>query len=101
MIKLPGDESLVGICWYQRETYDACLLLFSDPDNFPDSFDDWVIWAEQTEKDLTERGANVIRVETDPKALLLWCNERGYPDIDTNARQAFAAIKARERFNSF
>ena len=100
MIKLPGDESLVGICWYQRETYDACLLLFSDPDNFPDSFDDWVIGAEETETHFTDLGANVVRVETDPKALLRWCDERGYPEINSDARQAFAAIKAREQFNS-
>lgn len=80
----------VGMAWYRRETYSVCLDLFSDADQLPSTYDDWLVIAKQTEQDLKRRGINVVRAVIEPEAFRWWCADHGHAKIDTKARTDFA-----------
>lgn len=88
--------SAVGIGWYTRETYPLCLAIFADAANLPDTFDEWLVKAEQTEKQLRQQGMRVVRVEIDPKTFPSWCSANGFSKIDTKARCHYGNLKAME-----
>ncbi|MCA9137275.1 MAG: hypothetical protein KDB00_10960 [Planctomycetales bacterium] len=92
--------SAVGIMWYSRENFDGFMSLFSDSDDLPSTYDDWLVKAEHAEKQVQSQGMKVVRVETDPETFRSWCNERGYSNIDTHARMGFGSFKAMERLGN-
>ena len=94
--KAPADVP-VGIPWYTETTYPQCLAIFSDADNLPSTYEEWLILAKETEQSLTDNGfIDVIRAEIDPVKFPRWCADHGYSDIDANARSAFGNMVAIE-----
>lgn len=83
-----------GIPWFTAETYDKCRSMFADADKLSNRFTDWLVSAEETEKQLTLRGVKVVRVIVDPEELAAWCIASGYSEINAHARGTFAAAKA-------
>lgn len=81
--------SAVGIGWYRPETYTKCLEIFSDRLNFPESYEEWEILAQRTERQMIAQGMRVIRAEIDPATFPLWCSNNGFTTIDQYARMAF------------
>lgn len=78
--------SAVGISWYKPENYQQCLEMFDDSNDLPGSYDEWLLLAEKTEKQLSDQRINVIRANIDPDTFLKWCGDRGYSIIDKDAR---------------
>lgn len=91
----PGNlRSAHGIAWYRPETYERCLAIFQDADDLPDTYDEWLVQAEEGEEQLKREGLKVVRAEIDPVAFPGWCANEGYAQIDTHARIAFANAMA-------
>ena len=89
-------SSAVGMAWYTRSAYPLCLAIFSDAADYPDTFDEWLTKAEQTEKKLRQQGVRVIRAEIDPNTFPSWCAANGFSNVDTQARCHYANLKAAE-----
>jgi len=87
----------VAVPWYNRREYPALLLLFSDPDKMPETFDAWLEHAEKVEKQLQAAGFVVARIPISPASFRVWCDERGMMP-DQRARLAFANEAARARY---
>jgi len=87
-------QAAAGIAWYRPETYAQCLAIFDDAADMPDTFDEWLPLAEQTELHAMEQGMSVIRVEINPKTFPQWCAEEGYIKIDSRARSAYSSFMA-------
>jgi hypothetical protein len=81
--------------WYHRGDYPALLLLFSDPDKVPNTFDAWLEHAESVERQLQAAGFVVERAWIRPGPFAAWCRER---DLSPNqqARLQFANETARQ-----
>lgn len=81
----------IGIPWYTRENYDRCLAMFADAQKLPRTFDDWLVRAEEAEKERTDQGMLVLRAVIEPEEFARWCADHGYAHIDTKARADFAS----------
>ena len=66
------------IAWFKDETtYDRALLIFTDPENMPASFENWKALVEM-ECELTRYSGNTaLRADIDPEAFTDWCASRG------------------------
>ena len=86
--------SAVGIGWYKPDAYQRCLTMFDDAADLPDTFDEWLILAEQTEMQIKNQGMRVVRVEIDPDTFPDWCAEHGFSRIVKDARMAYGNTMA-------
>ena len=86
----------IALPWYNRHEYPALLVLFSDPDKMPKTFDAWLEHAEKVEKQLQAAGFVVERILISPASFRAWCDERGMTP-DQRARLSFANEAARAR----
>ena len=76
---MPGPDgiSAVGITWYRPETYRRCLAIFEDSSNLPDTYFEWLVRAEEWEKQSKREGLKVVRAEIDPVTFPGWCADHG------------------------
>jgi len=85
--------SVVGIAWYKREDYETLKRLFTDGENLPTTYDDWLNRAESLLNQLRRNGQAFRKVYIDPNKFPGWCAARGL-DIDAKARTRFSAENA-------
>ena len=90
------QKSVIGLSWYRAEDYDAILGIMSDSNKLPDTFGEWLLKAENGEKELTATGHIVVRAVIDPKTFPDWCRSRSL-NIDSKARMEYANLVAKER----
>ena len=90
------DVIIAGIPWFTKDSYPRCLEIFDDPGDYPDTFNEWIAKAKETEKKLLRLGAKVIRAEIDPNTFPAWCAMNGFDKVDAKARSHFANLKAAE-----
>lgn len=89
------QKSVIGMAWYRAEDYDAIFRIMSDSHKLPDTFDEWLLKADNGEKELTASGHIVVRAVIDPKTFPDWCRSLNL-NVDAKARMHFANIAARE-----
>lgn len=85
---------LTGIAWYDRSEWPLLRSLAADPEMLAETYDEWLLGAEQTYARLTAQGYAVEKVEVKLKDLLAWCNSQGRP-LDEFARSGFVEAKLR------
>jgi|688.fasta_scaffold405876_1 hypothetical protein len=97
----PNDiPQAVGISWFRPETYDVCMSIFSDANDLPDTYEDWLQLAKQVEKQVASQGMKVVRVDIDPETFPKWCAANGLANLDKHARSMFGSAKALEWLNA-
>ena len=70
---------VIGVAWFQDEsTYRRARASFSDPENLPDSFEDWRALVGKQCALIRESGNTAIRADIEPEAFLAWCALRGF-----------------------
>jgi hypothetical protein len=82
----PAEPQIVGMCWYQPQTYAACLAIFDDRADMHDNYDDWLEFAELAEDEFKQCGVGVVRVLVEPESLVAWCRENGLDRVNLKAR---------------
>ena len=72
-------HDVIGIAWFKDEaTYRKALSIFTDPENMPDSFNDWKALVGR-ECELIKGSGNIaIRAHIDPETFTAWCASRGF-----------------------
>lgn len=104
MIKRPGvryDDAplrpkVVGMCWYDADTYAECYKMFEDPDSMHDNHADWLETAKATERELKFMGIKVVRVLVEPQAFREWCRKNKMKCNEPKSRTTYAATIAME-----
>jgi hypothetical protein len=68
--------SIIAIPWYRRRDYAALSKLFSDPENLPKTFEEWLELALLAERRFQREGLAVARIVIRPVPFAAWCKER-------------------------
>ncbi len=89
MGKFTGVDG-VGILWFTREDYPACLAIMADRETFPRTYDEWHKRTQEAVAFVEREGGKVIRVETSAQKLGAYCMVRGMK-VDSYGRQMFAS----------
>ena len=66
----------IAIPWYRWRDYAALPKLFSDPENLPKTFEEWLELALLAERRFQREGLAVARIVIRPVPFAAWCNER-------------------------
>jgi hypothetical protein len=83
-------ERLLPVVWFRREDYDRIRLIVDDPDNFPDSFDEWLDLADrQFAHWLRATNVRVEKVIIDPDGFAAFCTQTEI-EADACARVGYA-----------
>jgi hypothetical protein len=66
---------VLGVCWYMPDEFIKMKQAASDGDNFEDTYEDWLQFAEKTMKDLKKQGVNPRKVYVKTDDFRLWCKK--------------------------
>lgn len=85
---------VIGMPWYRPETFDRLRSLFEDGHKLHGTYDEWWFAAAERGRQFHEGiGVRVVRVDTIPDQLTIWCRTNG-KKIDARARTRFASEMA-------
>jgi hypothetical protein len=82
--------SVVGLPWYNRADFHALRSWFTDGDNLPKTYEEWLRTAEMREAQLRADGTQVVRALIEPVAFNSWCANQGMV-ADSQARSKYAS----------
>lgn len=82
-------SNVVGVVWYERDTYDQSLSLFTDREDLHDNYGDWRAQADLVVEMLSREGKTVAKALIEPQAFAEWCSIQGL-EVDAKARSRFA-----------
>jgi hypothetical protein len=83
--------------WYRREDYDRIRLMMDDPDNFPETFDEWSDLAEGQLAQFIAQGMPVEKVIIDPDAFAAFCRiAEVKPDRHARVRYATTLLTSQK-----
>ncbi|MGE5838878.1 MAG: hypothetical protein ACM34H_03015 [Deltaproteobacteria bacterium] len=72
-----GD--VIGIAWFKDEAiYRRALAIFIDPQNMPDSFEEWKALVGRRCEMIKRSGNVALRGDIDPEGFAAWCSSRGH-----------------------
>jgi len=91
---------VVGIPWFNSNTYEVTVARFADADGFYPTYSDWPQAAEKLEKDIITKGTRVVRAYLDSDTFSKWLNDNGTTDIDSTVRAEFADLIASQHINT-
>lgn len=77
-----------GVAWYGREQWERLRTIADDPENFHDTYEEWLANAQARTRDLKQKGVSVQRVDVDIDELRAWCEEQQCK-LDGQARANF------------
>lgn len=80
----------VGMVWYRRGDYPRVLAVMDDAADLPDTFDQWLAAAENTERQLIGSGVFVLRALLRPDTFKSWCEREGRA-CDARSRSHWAS----------
>jgi hypothetical protein len=94
-------ERLLPAVWFRREDYDRIRLIVDDPDNFPDSFDQWLDLANrQLAHWLRAPNVRIEKVIIDPDGFAAFCAQTEI-EADACARVGYATALLDRKYSRF
>jgi hypothetical protein len=84
-----SQPMIQALVWYKEEDWDKLMNLFSDRDQLPHTYSDWLARAEEKKNEIQASGDVVIKVYIDPETFPEWCANKGFP-MDSEARSQLA-----------
>lgn len=83
----------VAICFVEPQDYAEYREICADGDKMSDDYATYMSHVVQSEKDFTQKGAQLIRVLIRPADLALWCQQTGR-NVDAEGRGDYAGFIA-------
>lgn len=84
------NKIATGIAWYRREHYDQLRSMFADGDKLHATYDEWRASVQELVSTMEKDDMVVVRAYIDPDTFPTWCRENGFPQLDSQARSAWA-----------
>jgi len=81
-------KTLVGVAWYSAAQWQQLREISADAELLEATYEEWLLAAEQTFKEMTASGAALIKVPIELQDLIQWCHEKKVP-IDAEARARY------------
>ncbi len=95
---MQAHVSVIGIAWFQPESWARLKKIADDRANLADSYDEWKKKANSTLGDIRAAGKIAKRVNVDIDELLRWCKAQNKP-VNSAARAQFVSEKLSDRSN--
>jgi hypothetical protein len=90
--KKRNQAMLIGITWYNEETWAQVKASATDPDCFEDSFQKWHAMAVLARRELQRSGVRAIECHIDPLEFSEWCSQNDQVNNAT-ARAEYVSVK--------
>ncbi len=71
--KKRSQALLIGVTWYNEETWAQVKATASDPECFEDSFEKWKAMAVAARREFQRSGVRAIECLIDPQEFFEWC----------------------------
>jgi hypothetical protein len=81
---------VMGVAWYRREEWPKLLAAAADRGQLEDTYDEWLLSAEQLLSQLSAKGIELKKVDIDVDALIAWCRDKQLP-LDGEARSRYVS----------
>ncbi len=94
--KRSAPQMIAGIAWYLPEQWGKLREISEDKDSLEETYETWLLNAENTLDQIAGAGAKIERVTVDVDQLRAWCRSRGCR-IDAKSCARFAAHLLRQR----
>jgi hypothetical protein len=79
-----------GVFWYRTaEDYAHMLTVFTDSDELPDTYDEWLANAKHAEDLVRREGGSPLRAYVVPEDFAKWCADHD-TNVDSQGRLDFA-----------
>jgi hypothetical protein len=84
----------VGVAWYSPDEWNSIQDHVSDPETFDYPYQEWLLNAETTVKQLQEANTRVYRIPFRIDDFLLWCRaEHKEPNSESRSQYTHAETK--------
>lgn len=95
------EPELQVMTWYNKADWITLKELFTDAQQLPPTYDDWLQKAEATIKEIESNGDLIVKVTIDTVLFPAWCKEKNRP-MDAEARTTFAieAVQKQQFLNN-
>jgi hypothetical protein len=88
------NARVIGIAWYERETYAEVRGIMEDSEVLPREYDHWLRSARSVMQLEQARNSEVIKAAIDPDAFVAWCRATGQrADVRARTRHVNLAIE--------
>jgi len=91
---MQDNQIVVGIAWFQPESWERLKVIADDRADLDDSYDEWKKNANTAISDIRATGKVVKRVNVDIDELLRWCQTQNKP-VNSAARAHFVSERLR------
>lgn len=81
------------IMFKDEKNYRSIRSILEDPENLPETFEDWQLDAEQDINEMEFEGVIPVPTEVNPEDFSFWCISRGLP-VNTASLKEYADFKA-------
>ena len=95
---MQDNEIVIGIAWFQPESWERLKKIADDRADLDDSYDEWKKNANAALTDIRATGKIVKRVNVDIDELLSWCKAQNKP-VSSASRAQFVSGKLRAKPN--
>lgn len=95
---LASQEPVVGVAWYTSSEWSRVKAASADPERFEESFEEWLVVAEDALVKLMSAGVSAERFLVNADDLAKWCVENRLEN-NSSARARFVSeqLQARSR----
>ena len=90
--------SIIGIAWFQPESWERLKKIADDRAHLADSYDEWKKKANSTLGEIRAAGNIAKRVNVDIDELLRWCKAQK-KQVNSAARAQFVSEKLSDKSN--
>ncbi len=80
---------VIGLAWYRKEDYERLMAMFTDRDELPDTYEDWLAKAQKIVVTMSMDGFLMEKSYIDPETFPQWCAKKGL-EMDASARTRYA-----------
>ena len=81
-----------GVAWYRSDQWDSLRQVSTDRDKLEKTYFEWLIFALDYEKEMTNKGIAFQKIEIDVNELISWCKTNN-KKVDGDSRAEFVTHK--------
>ncbi|MBU1425253.1 MAG: hypothetical protein KKH12_10610 [Gammaproteobacteria bacterium] len=90
-----SQSLLIGVTWYNAETWAQVKAAATDPERFEDSFQKWEAMAIKARREFQRSGVRAIECQIIPEEFFEWCAQNNQENNSTS-RAEFVSAKLTE-----
>lgn len=90
--KSRSQSLLVGVTWYNEQSWAEVKATATDPECFEATFEKWKIMAVKARREFQRSGVRAIECLIDPQDFADWCARNSQPNNATSRAEYVSAV---------